>query len=231
MRLAARLGIEWWAEAVNTAVYQINRLPTRALDGETPYRALLGKEAKLDHLRVFGCVAYVQIPANQREKLEANAWRGIMVGYDEESKCYRIYDPATDRVKLAVHVTFNEKEKPGVKLEEVQIDMEKPVMEPQAEQQQQQQQDQQQQQIDQPHGETESEATQQGDPEGRDVIVHDELEEELSEEELQEQAARSTRPVGAEDTDRRASKGSATGRGTSGGSASRWSPRRSNRRT
>jgi hypothetical protein len=66
------------------------------------------------HLKKFGCRAYVQVPEEHRTKLEPKAWRGIMLGYDElYPKCYRIMDERTGRIKLAVHVAFNEQEMPA----------------------------------------------------------------------------------------------------------------------
>lgn len=47
---AAGLGKEFWAEAMNHAVYLLNRSPTEVLDGETPYFKLFGKKADLSHL-------------------------------------------------------------------------------------------------------------------------------------------------------------------------------------
>ena len=107
LRLESGLPKYMWAEAVNTAVYIINRLPTTALGGDTPYHALFGEHAILSHLRVFGCRVYVQV--EDRKKLDAKARRGILVGYDEQNtSCYRVYDPVTRTVARSVHVTFNE---------------------------------------------------------------------------------------------------------------------------
>ena len=45
-----------WAEAVNTANYIQNRLPTKALDQKTPFEAWFGFKPSLAHLKVFGCI-------------------------------------------------------------------------------------------------------------------------------------------------------------------------------
>lgn len=103
------LGKEFWAEAMSTATYIINRLPTTTLDGDTPHHVLLGKHARLDHLRVFGCQAYVHVYDGHRKKLDAKAWRGILVGYDpQNTRCYRVYDPTNGKMQRSVHVTFEE---------------------------------------------------------------------------------------------------------------------------
>lgn len=109
LRLESGLDKELWAEACKTSVYVLNRVPSAVLDGQTPYFKLFGRQARLDHLKVFGCRAYVQIYANERTKLDPKAWRGIMVGYDEHNgRCYRVYDPVRKVIRRTVHVTFEE---------------------------------------------------------------------------------------------------------------------------
>ena len=49
-----KLPKELWAKAVNTSVYLLNRLPTKALENKTSYEACHGVKPNIDHLRVFG---------------------------------------------------------------------------------------------------------------------------------------------------------------------------------
>lgn len=120
------LGIEMWAEALNTAVYIINRLPSTALGGMTPFRAMFGKDCGMDHLRVFGCRAYVQEYDANRKKLDDKAWRGIVVGYDPyNTTCYRIFNPSTGKIHRSVHVTFDEATFPAKMNGEPEIDVPK----------------------------------------------------------------------------------------------------------
>ena len=53
---------EFWADAVNTAVYLQNPSPTTALDGITPYESLFNTKPDVTNLRLFGCVSYVHVP-------------------------------------------------------------------------------------------------------------------------------------------------------------------------
>ena len=109
LRIEAGLGKEFWAEACNTSVHILNRVPSAILGGQTPYHKLFGKQARVDHLRVFGCRAYVQVYEDQRGKMDPKAWKGILVGYDEHNRrCYRVYDPVKRITRRAIHVTFNE---------------------------------------------------------------------------------------------------------------------------
>jgi hypothetical protein len=50
----------FWGEAVHTAVFLLNRAPTSALDGMTPYQAWYGKKPSVHLIKVFGCVAYIK---------------------------------------------------------------------------------------------------------------------------------------------------------------------------
>ena len=49
------------------------------------------------HFKVFGCVAYVLIPSQKREKLDNNSVKCIFVGYSVETKGYWFYDPTCQR--------------------------------------------------------------------------------------------------------------------------------------
>ena len=58
----AKLPPSFWGEALSTFVYVRNRLPTASLpSNKTPYEVAFGKKPSLQHLRVFGCRAYVMI--------------------------------------------------------------------------------------------------------------------------------------------------------------------------
>ena len=53
--LDSKLPQSFWAEAVNTANYIRNRLPSKSLNGRTPYELWTGKVPDLSHMRTFGC--------------------------------------------------------------------------------------------------------------------------------------------------------------------------------
>ena len=50
----------FWGEAVTTAVYLLNRAPTKSVKGMTPYEAWHGRKPTVQHMRTFGCVAHVK---------------------------------------------------------------------------------------------------------------------------------------------------------------------------
>ncbi len=73
MILAQGLGLEFWGEAMNTAVYIKNRCLTKALDSKTPQEAWNGRKPNVSHLRVFGCKAFTHVPDEKRTKLESKS--------------------------------------------------------------------------------------------------------------------------------------------------------------
>jgi hypothetical protein len=62
MLIGVELGQEFWAEVVGIACYLVNRSPSSMLDDKTPDEVWSEKKPSLQHLRVFGCDAYVHVP-------------------------------------------------------------------------------------------------------------------------------------------------------------------------
>ena len=99
----------FWAEAVATAAYLRNRLPTSTFKNKiTPYEKWYETKPNLSHLKVFGSVAYAHIPDQERKKLDQKAEKLRFVGYSLQSKGYRLYDDTTHKIKIRRNVTFNE---------------------------------------------------------------------------------------------------------------------------
>jgi hypothetical protein len=97
----------FWGEAVVTAVYILNRSPTKALNGRTPYEAWYERKPAVSHLRVFGCLAFGK-ELGHIGKLDDRSTPGVFIGYAEGSKSYRILDPGTQRVRTTCDVVFDE---------------------------------------------------------------------------------------------------------------------------
>ena len=74
-----------------TAAYVYNRVPTR-VHGNSPILLWGGFIPAIQHIRVFGCAAYVNIPEELRDsEFSSNVSHGIMVGYSQTRKAYRIF--------------------------------------------------------------------------------------------------------------------------------------------
>ena len=98
----------FWGEAVHTAVYLLNRSPTKPLDGTTPYEAWYGEQPSVHHLRTFGYVGHVKDVRPHRKKLDDRSTPMVLLGYEPGSKAYRLYDPVGDRVHVSRDVVFDE---------------------------------------------------------------------------------------------------------------------------
>lgn len=107
MLLDAGMEKKYWGEAIRTAAYLQNRLPSRVIEG-TPYERWYGTKPALDGLRVFGCDAYVHIPEVKRRKLDPKSRKLTFVGYAEDRKGYRFLDRTTDSITVSRDATFIE---------------------------------------------------------------------------------------------------------------------------
>ena len=98
----------FWGEAVRTAVYILNRSPTKALNKKTPYEAWHGKKPKVSHLRIFGCVAHVKRVGPGINKLADRSSKMVFIGYESGTKGYMFFDPATNKLVVSRDVVFEE---------------------------------------------------------------------------------------------------------------------------
>jgi hypothetical protein len=104
------LDTEFWPYAVQQAVHVKNRTSTRVLDGLTPYEAFHGQKPEVQHLRVFGCLAWGLIPQERRKggKYVARARKAIHLGRAPEYKAYTLLDVETGKTFVSRNVTFVE---------------------------------------------------------------------------------------------------------------------------
>ncbi|UYV60538.1 K02A2.6-like [Cordylochernes scorpioides] len=103
-----KMPLELWAEAVNTAVYLLNRCTTKVLGNSTPYEIWYKRKPSILHLKTFGCNAYVHIPKDNRKKLDKMSIRTFFVGYTETNKNYRMWDPIARKIIISRDVIFTE---------------------------------------------------------------------------------------------------------------------------
>jgi len=109
MRLHAGLPLQFWADAVDTAVYLINRGPSSPLDGDVPEEAWTGKKVNYSILKPFGCETFVRIDKENRTKLEEKSKKCTFIGYGVNDFGYLLYDYENHKIIRSRDVIFNEK--------------------------------------------------------------------------------------------------------------------------
>jgi len=90
---AKQLGNEFWAEAVHTAIYTLNRCSRRVVSKLTQKEAWSRYKPNIVHMRIFGCIAYAHVPKEKRKKLDDKSINCIFIRYNTKNKSYRLFDP------------------------------------------------------------------------------------------------------------------------------------------
>ena len=115
LRKTAGLPPEFWVPAMTHAIYLLNRMPTTALNRDTPYHALRGTHADLSHLKVFGSRCWFHVHGGK--KTDDLAIEGIYVGCDENNprRARIMYLDAKRgwQIRQTVHYTIDENVFPG----------------------------------------------------------------------------------------------------------------------
>lgn len=95
-----------WAEAVNSAVYTLNRTGPSSVDGKTPYELFTGKSVHLSKLHIFGTGCFVHVPKVEWKKWDAKGQHGIFVGYSDNIDGFRIYLKSKNKIIRSRDVIF-----------------------------------------------------------------------------------------------------------------------------
>ncbi|PKU72109.1 Retrovirus-related Pol polyprotein from transposon TNT 1-94 [Dendrobium catenatum] len=104
----------FWAEAVNTACYVLNRVNIRSKLNKTPYELLKGRTPNLSHLHVFGCKCFIlNNGKHPLGKFDPKSDEGVFLGYSSVGKAYRIFNKRTLVVEESTHVVFDESDMPS----------------------------------------------------------------------------------------------------------------------
>lgn len=81
MRLHTGLQTQFLTKVVDITTYLIDREPSIPLEHMILEEIWSGKEVSLSYLNVFGCVSYVHISDQARNKLDVKSLKCIFIGY------------------------------------------------------------------------------------------------------------------------------------------------------
>jgi hypothetical protein len=107
----ASLPLTFWGEAIRMANFLRNHSPAECLEGKVPAEIWKDQVPTVKYFRKFGCTAFAHIPKVERKgKFGRRARKGIFIGYCENKKGFRLWDPEAKRVITSRDVRFNERD-------------------------------------------------------------------------------------------------------------------------
>ena len=110
----------FWAEAINTACYSINRLYFHWILNKTSYELLTGKKPNVSYFRVFGSKCFILVKRDRKSKFAPKVVEGFLLGYDSNTRAYRVFNKSTGLVEVSCHIVFDETN--GSQVEQVDLD-------------------------------------------------------------------------------------------------------------
>jgi transposase InsO family protein len=110
----------FWAEAINTACYSINRLYLHRILKKTSYELLTHKKPNVSYFRVFGSKCFILVKRGRKSKFAAKAVEGFLLGYDSNTRAYRVFNKSPGLVEVSCDIVFDETN--GSQVEQVDLD-------------------------------------------------------------------------------------------------------------
>jgi hypothetical protein len=110
----------FWAEAINTACYSIIRLYLHRILEKTSYELLTGKKPNVSYFRFFGSNCFILIKRGRSSKFAPKAVEGFLLGYDSNTRAYRVFNKSTGLVEVSCDIVFDETN--GSQVEQVDLD-------------------------------------------------------------------------------------------------------------
>jgi hypothetical protein len=110
----------FWAEAINIACYSINRLYLHRILKKTSYELLTGKKPNVSYFRVFGSKCFILTKRGRKSKFAPKDVEGFLLGYDSNTRAYRVFNKSTGLVEVSYDIVFDETN--GSHVEKVDLD-------------------------------------------------------------------------------------------------------------
>jgi hypothetical protein len=99
---------QFWSEAVNTACHAINWVYLHRLLKKTSYELLTDNKPNVLYFRVFGSKCYILVKRGRNSKFAPKAVEGFLLGYDSNTKAYRVFNKSSGLVEVSSDVVFDE---------------------------------------------------------------------------------------------------------------------------
>jgi hypothetical protein len=110
----------FWAEAINTTCYTINRIYLHRILKKTSYELLTGKKPNVSYFRIFGSKCFILVKRGRKSKFAPKAIEGFLLGYDSNTRAYRVFNKSIGLVEVSCDIVFDENN--GSQVEQVDLD-------------------------------------------------------------------------------------------------------------
>ena len=104
----AKLSDYFWREAVQIAVYTLNKGQLRVNKNKTPYELWNGRLASVKYFKVFGSNCYIKINEDDLGKFDSRTDEGIFLGYSSTKKAYSCYNKRLHKIVESVDVKVDD---------------------------------------------------------------------------------------------------------------------------
>jgi hypothetical protein len=113
--------LDWfWAEAINTACYSIDRVYLHRILKKSSYELLTDKKPNVSYFRVFGSKCFILVKRGRKSKFAPKAVEVFLLGYDSNTRAYRVFNKSTGLVEVSCDIVFDETN--GSQVEQIDLD-------------------------------------------------------------------------------------------------------------
>ncbi|GKF01657.1 ribonuclease H-like domain-containing protein, partial [Tanacetum coccineum] len=114
----------FWAEAVSTSCYVLNRVLVTKPQNKIPYELITGKIQIISYIRPFGCHVTILNTIDHLGKFDGKSDEGFLVGYSLQNKAFRnpVYHSKTKHIAIMHHFIRDAYEKKLIQVLKIHID-------------------------------------------------------------------------------------------------------------
>jgi hypothetical protein len=75
---------------------------------KTSYELLTGKKPNVSYFRVFGSKCFILVKRGKKSKFAPKAVEGFLLGYDSNTRAYRVFNKSIGLVEVSCDIVFDE---------------------------------------------------------------------------------------------------------------------------
>ena len=98
----------FWAEAINTTCYVLNRVLIRPFLHKTCFELYYDHIPKISYFKNFGSKCFLLNTKDNLDKFDSKSDEAIFLGYSSRSKAYRVFNKRTSCIEESLHIVFDE---------------------------------------------------------------------------------------------------------------------------